>query len=220
MKLYSSPTSSSSYRVRIALHLKGLAFETVPVNLRAGEQHRDAYRRVNPQARVPALELDDGTVITQSLAIIDYLELAHPEPPLMPGDAIERARALAVALAIACDIQPLNNTGVLAHLSDSLGHDQTAIDAWYAHWVRTGFAAVETLIGAERYCFGAEPTIADICLVPQAFNARRFNVDISDFAKILAVDAVATAHPAFAAARPEVQPGFVATKPQPPSPKI
>jgi maleylacetoacetate isomerase len=206
MRLYSFPTSSSSYRVRITLHLKGVAFETVTVRLSEEEQHRATYRRINPQERVPSLELDDGTILTQSVAIIDYLELAHPEPPVFPSDPVERAKALAVALAISSEIQPLNSTSVLDYLRDQLGQDQPARDAWYAHWIRTGFAAVERLIDATLYCFGREPTIADICLVPQVFNARRYNVDISDFPKILAVDAVAAANPAFAKARPEVQP--------------
>ncbi|MEX0852454.1 MAG: maleylacetoacetate isomerase [Bauldia sp.] len=207
MKLYSAPMSSSPYRVRIALHLKGVAFETVTVRLREQEQYEAAYRRINPQARVPSLELDDGTILTQSVAIIDYLELAHPEPPVFPSDPVARARALAVALAISSEIQPLNNTSVLNYLRDQLGQDQPARQAWYAHWIRTGLAAVERLIDGGHYCFGREPTIADICLVPQVFNARRYHVDISDFPKIVAVDAVATANPAFAKARPEVQPG-------------
>ncbi len=207
MKLYSFPTSSASYRARIALNLKGLAFEIVTVSLPDKEQRRDRYRGINPQQRVPALELDDGTVITQSLAIIDYLDRAHPEPPLMPDDPVERARTLAVALAIACEIQPLNNTVVLDYLGEELGQDKAALDAWYAHWIRAGFAAVEQLIAAPAYCFDREPTIADICLVPQVFNARRYNVEIADFPKILAVDAVASAHPAFAKAHPSTQPG-------------
>ena len=209
MKLYSFPTSSASYRVRIALHLKKVAVETVTIRLPEDEQRQPAYRRINPHARIPALELDDGTVIGQSLAIIDYLELAHPEPPIFPSDPVERARALAVALTIAADIHPLNNTSVLKYLRDTSGQDQTARDAWYAHWIRAGFASVEQLIDAGHYFFERAPTIADICLVPQMFNARRYNVDISDFPKIVAVDAVATANPAFAKAHPGVQPKAV-----------
>ncbi len=207
MKLYSFPTSSASYRVRIALNLKGIAFETVTVSLTDREQRRDAYGSVNPQHRVPALVLDDGTILTQSVAIIEYLDLAHPEPPLIPDDPAERARVLAVALAIACEIQPLNNTSVLDYLGADLRHDKATIDRWYAHWIRAGFAAVEQLIEAPSYCFGPEPTIADICLVPQVFNARRYNVDIVDFPKIVAVDAVASANPAFVEAHPAAQPG-------------
>jgi maleylacetoacetate isomerase len=207
MKLYSFPTSSAAYRARIALNLKGLAYETVTVHLRDGEQHGERYRGINPQQRVPALELDDGTVVPQSLAIIDYLDLAHPEPPLMPDDPVERARVLSVALMIACDIHPLNNTSTLDYLRGPLGQDTAAVDAWYAHWVRTGFAAIEQAIAAPAYCFGAEPTVADVCLVPQVANARRYNVEIADFPKILAIDAVATANPAFARAHPSAQPG-------------
>jgi len=207
MKLYTFPTSSAAYRARIALNLKGLAYETVTVHLRDGEQFGERYRGINPQQRVPALELDDGTVLLQSVAIIEYLDLAHPEPPLIPDDPVERARVLAVALMVACDIHPLNNTSVLDYLRENVARDEAAVDAWYSHWVRTGFAAIEQLIEAPAYCFGAEPTIADICLVPQVFNARRYNVEIVDFPKILAVDAVATANPAFAGAHPSVQPG-------------
>lgn len=207
MKLYTFPTSSAAYRARIALNLKGLAYETVTVHLRDGEQFGERYRGINPQQRVPALELDDGTVLLQSVAIIEYLDLFHPEPPLIPDDPVERARVLAVALMVACDIHPLNNTSVLDYLRENVARDEAAVDAWYSHWVRTGFAAIEQLIEAPAYCFGAEPTVADICLVPQVFNARRYNVEIADFPKILAVDAVSTANPAFAAARPSVQPG-------------
>ncbi len=208
MRLYSFPLSSSSYRARIALHLKGIAFETVTVDLPGGEQHKASYHGINPQERVPALELDDGTVITQSLAIIDYLDNAHPEPPLLASQPVARARVLAAALAIACEVQPLNNTGVLHYLRERLGVDQAARSEWYGHWIRTGFAAVEQLIEGSSYCFGTAPTIADIYLVPQVLNARRYNVDISDFPKIRAVDAVAGANPAFAAARPPFQPGL------------
>ena len=207
MKLYSFPTSSAAYRARIALNLKGVAFETVTIRLRDGEQFGERYRSVNPQQRVPALELDDGTVLLQSLAITEYLDRVRPEPPFLPDDPLERTRVLAVALMIACDIHPLNNTSVLAYLRGDLALDETQMSAWYAHWVRTGFAAIEQLIDAPAYCFGREPTVADICLVPQVFNARRYNVDIADFPKILAVDALATAHPAFAKAHPSVQPG-------------
>ncbi len=208
MKLYSFPTSSAAYRVRIALHLKNVPFETVTVDLGKGEHHQPTYRGVNPQGRVPALELDDGAVLTQSLAIIDYLEDMHPEPPLYPDDPEARARTLAVALTVAADIHPLNNTSTLAYLSGELGIGEEARDRWYAYWVRAGFAAIEQLIDGTAYCFGREPTVADLCLVPQVFNARRYHVDISDFPKLVAVDAHARANPAFSAARPENQPGF------------
>jgi maleylacetoacetate isomerase len=207
MKLYSFPTSSASWRVRTALHLKGIPFETVTVSLPDKEQRREPYLRINPQNRVPALQLDDGRVITQSLAIIDYLEQVHPEPPIYPGDPVVRARAMAVAQIIASEIQPLNNTSVTDVLRERHGADDAAIAAWMSHFIRTGFAAIEQLIDGNLYAFGAAPTVADICIVPQVFNAHRYSVDISDFPKLNAVADVAGAHPAFVAAHPSRQPG-------------
>jgi maleylpyruvate isomerase len=206
MRLYTFPYSSASYRARIALHLKGIAYETVTVNLTGGEHRGDAYRGRNPQGRVPALELDDGTVIGQSLAIIDYLEQIQPKPSLYPADPVTRAKALAVALVVIADIHPLNNTMVMNYLRDEMGQDQAARDKWYATWVRTGLAAIEALVDGNRHCFGDQPTVADICLIPQVFNAHRFKVDISNLKKVLAVDAVGRANPAFAAAHPDRQP--------------
>jgi maleylacetoacetate isomerase len=207
MKLYSFFGSSASYRARIASHLKGVPFETASIDLRRHQQRDPAYRAVNPQARLPALELDDGTIITQSLAIIDYLEATTPEPPIYPRDPVQRARAFAVALTIAADIHPLNNSGsVQDYLRRQMGQDQAQWDAWYAHWITRGFAAIEDMIEGKSFAFGDAPTVADICLVPQVFNARRFKVDISAFPKIVAVDAHASAHPAFAAAHPSAQP--------------
>jgi maleylacetoacetate isomerase len=207
MKLYSFPTSSASWRARIALHLKGVPFETVTVSLPDKEQRRTRYLRINPQNRLPALELDDGQIITQSLAIIDYLEQIHPEPPIFPGDPVARARAMAVAQTIASEIQPLNNSSVTDVLREQLGADDAAIVAWMSHFMRAGFAAIEQLIDGSLFAFGVAPTIADICIVPQVFNAHRYKVDISDFPKINAVADVAGAHPAFAAAHPSRQPG-------------
>lgn len=206
MKLYSYPTSSASYRVRIALHLKGISFETVTVNLPKGEQRETPYGKINPQQRVPSLRLDDGTILTQSLAIIGYLDQVRPVPPLYPSDPIERAKVAAVALAIASEIQPLNNSSVVEHLREAHGFDDAAVSAWMARWIRSGFAAVEHLIDGTHYCFGKEPTIADVCLVPQVFNAHRYKVELTDFPKITAAADVATAHPAFAAAHPSRHP--------------
>ena len=206
MRLFSFPTSSASFRVRIALNLKGVAHETVSVNIAKGEQTGEAYRRINPHGRVPALELDDGTIIGQSMAIIDYLENVYPEPRLFPAESVARARALAVAMTIAADIHPLNNLVVQAYVRDRWGRSPAEWQDWYAYWLRSGLAAVEDMIDGDRYCFGDRPTVADICLIPQVFNARRFNVDISDLRKIVAIDAFAGAVPAFVAARPDRQP--------------
>jgi maleylacetoacetate isomerase len=209
MRLYTFPTSSASYRTRIALHLKGIAYETVTMNLIGGEHRGDAYRSRNPQGRVPALELDDGTVIAQSLAIVDYLEQVQPNPRLYPSDPVTRARALSVALTVTADIHPLNNTLVVNYLRDEMGQDQAARDKWYANWVRTGLVAIEAMIDGDRYCVGDQPTVADICLIPQVFNAHRFKIDISDLKKVLAVDEVGRANPAFLAAHPQRQPAVV-----------
>jgi len=206
VRLYSSPTSSASYRARIALHLKGIAFETVTVDIYKGDQHKPDYRGRYPLGRVPALELDDGTIIGQSLAIIDYLEQVRPIPRLYPADPVQRARALAIALTVAADIHPLNNTGVHGYLRDQMGLDQAARDKWYAHWVRAGLAAIEQMIDGKGLCIGSEPTVADVCLVPQVLNARKNKVDISDLRKVLSVDEKARQLPPFAAAAPERQP--------------
>ena len=208
MKLYSYFRSSTAYRVRIALNLKGVAFETAPVHLTkdGGAQHTAQYRAVNPQQRVPALVLPTGEVLLQSLAIIDYLDEVHPEPPFLPADAIQRARVRAVAQIIACDIHPLNNTSPLSYLRTALKADQSAIRGWYLHWIVTGFEAVEALIKPAPYAFGRHVTVADICIVPQVANARRFNVPLDRFPGIVAVDAAAAKLSAFDAARPGLQP--------------
>jgi maleylpyruvate isomerase len=207
VKLYSFFRSSAAYRGRIALNLKGIAFETASVHLTrgGGRQFAPEFRVINPQARVPALIVDGG-VLTQSLAIIEYLDETHPEPALLPADPVDRAHVRAIAQAIACDIHPLNNTSPLFYLKNTLKHDQETINAWYAHWITVGFEAIEILLRPGPYAYGAQVTLADVCLVPQVANARRFNVPLDTFPKIVAVDAACLALPAFDKARPENQP--------------
>jgi maleylacetoacetate isomerase/maleylpyruvate isomerase len=210
MKLYTYFRSSAAYRVRIALNLKGIDYEAVPVHLvrEGGEQHRPEYRALNPAGLVPALE-DQGEVLTQSLAIIEYLDETYPAPPLLPGDARMRARIRALALAIACDIHPVNNLRVLNYLVHEIGADEAQKSRWYRHWVETGLAAVEQMLAeapAGRFCFGACPTLADVCLVPQVFNARRFGCRIDDFENILRVVAECESLDAFRRAAPGEQP--------------
>ncbi len=207
MILYDYFRSSAGYRVRIALALKSLAAERRPIHLlrAGGEQKQNDYRRKNPQGLVPALELADGTVLTQSLAIIDYLDAIEPEPRLTPQDPIVAAKARAVALAIACDIHPLANLRVTRYLTAELKLDDAACAAWRLHWMTEGLAAIEKLIAPAPFCFGAQPTIADVCLVPQIYNARRFCLPLDDMPKILSVDAACAQLPAFRAAHPSVQ---------------
>ena len=208
MKLYSYFRSSAAYRVRIAFHLKGLSYETIPIHLQkeGGLNRKPEFRAVNPQMRLPALRLDSGEVLTQSLAIIEYLDEVHPQPPLLPRDPIDRARVRALAQLIACDIHPLNNVGPLRYLKNQLGQDQARIDAWYQHWILEGFDAIEAMLRPGPYAFGADATLADICLVPQVANARRLKVPLDRFPKIVAVDAACAKLPAFDKARPENQP--------------
>jgi len=208
MKLYSYFRSSAAYRVRIALNLKGIAYETAPIHLvkDGGHNRRPEYRAVNPQMRVPALVISSGEVLIQSLAIIDYLDETHPNPPLLPKNPIARARARSLAEIVACDIHPLNNTSPLRYLKRVMHQEQSAIDAWYHHWVTEGFEALEALVGPGPYCCGSDVTIADICLVPQVYNARRLKVPLDKFPKIVAIDAACLALPAFDRARPENQP--------------
>ena len=208
MKLYSYFRSSAAYRVRIALNLKGLPYETVPVHmLKDGGRHKSAeYRSVNPQARIPALALSGGDVLTQSLAIIEYLDEVHPDPPLLPVGAEQRAHVRAVAQAVACDIHPVNNSMVLGYLRGPLAQDKAAIDAWYAHWICDGFNAIEQMIRPGPYAFGSHVTLADLCLVPQVANARRFDVPLEAYPKIVAAEAACMKLSAFERSRPDQQP--------------
>jgi maleylpyruvate isomerase len=205
MKLYDYFRSSAAYRVRIALHLKGIEVEHVPVHLARGEQRRPEFLAKNPQGLAPALELDDGTLLTQSLAIIDYLDGLAP-PLLTPADPLRAARVRAVALAIACDTHPLVNRRVLDYLRDRLGQSLEATDAWARHWALAGgLEAVERLVEPGPFCFGAAPTLADVCLIPQLFSARRFATPLDGLPKLLAIETACAALPAFQAAHPARQ---------------
>ena len=202
--LYDYFRSSAAYRVRIALGMKGVAYDRVAVNLLEGGHRTQAYRAQNPQALVPTMEID-GLRITQSLAIIGYLEATRPEPPLLPSDPAEAAHVRALALAVACDIPPNNNLRVLKYLKDELGQPEAARTAWYAHWVSEGLAALEAMAAprAGRFLYGDTPTLADICLVPQMYNARRFAVPLDDFPTLARADEAACALEAFRAAHPD-----------------
>lgn len=207
MTLYGYFRSSAAYRVRIALNLKGIAVDHAPRHLRKGEQHAPDYLALNPQGLVPTLTLDDGTALTQSLAIIEWLDETHPAPPLLPRDAVRRARVRGFAQVIACDLHPVQNLKIL-HRLRAHGLTDGAVAAWAADTNAEGLAACERLVAAEPgpFCFGAAPTLADICLVPQLTNARRFGVDVAAFPRLLAAEAAAKALPAFVAAAPERQP--------------
>ena len=201
--------SSAAYRVRIALNLKGLEAEQRFVHLRRNEQRAPGFLAVNPQGLVPALVLDDGTALTQSLAIIEYLEERHPAPPLLPRGAEDRAFVRAIALAIACDIHPLNNTRVLKYLESVLGVDEPRRNDWYRHWIDEGFAAIEPQLASRasgRYSLGDTPTLADICLVPQVANAGRLKIPMDPYPRISAINEACLALPAFDRARPAAQP--------------
>lgn len=202
--LYDYYRSSAAYRVRIALNLKGVDYEAVPVDLRQGAQKEADYRARNPQGLVPMLEMN-GMRLTQSLAIIDWLDTAVLQPRLIPADPPSRAHVMALALAIACDIHPLNNLRVLKYLSGPLEQPEDVRDAWYAHWISEGFTALEAMAAprAGRFLFGDAPTLADICLVPQMYNARRFQVPLDGYPTLVRVDAEASALDAFAAAHPD-----------------
>src|SRR5438105_2796594 len=204
--LYEAPRSSAAYRARIALNLKGVDYESRPLSLLDGEQRSAEYRELNPQGLVPMLEID-GHRLTQALAIIVYLDQVFPDPPLVPRDPTDGAHVRAMALAIACDIHPLNNLRVLKYLKNELGHTQDELDRWYAHWITEGLAPLEVIakVGAGRFLFGDEPTIADVCLVPQLFNARRFNVPFGDWPTLLRAEENANRIEAFAAAHPDRQ---------------
>jgi maleylacetoacetate isomerase len=192
--------------VRIAIALKNLFVERRPVHLLRGEQRDPGYRAKSPLAIVPTLQLDDGRLITQSLAIIDYLDALKPEPPLLPRDAVLAAQARAAALTIACEIHPLANLRVIEALQGEFGASDDQIAAWRKRWIAEGLKAVEALIAPGPFAFGAAPSLADICLAPQVYNARRFDVPLDACPRILAVEAACAAHPAFIEARPEAQP--------------
>jgi maleylpyruvate isomerase len=209
MILYDYFRSSAAFRVRIALNLKGLTPERRFIHLLNGAQRSPEYLELNPQGLVPALE-DQGRVLTQSLAIIEYLDETHPQPPLLPQPHAERAWVRAFALIAACEVHPLNNLRVLNHLRDTLGLDEAARNRWYAHWIREGFLAMEAMLAARAvpspYCHGDTPTLADICLIPQVANAHRFKCPMDGYPLIRGVYERAMAHPAFDAAQPARQP--------------
>ena len=206
MDLFTYYRSTSSYRVRIALALKGLDVTAIPVNLiRDGGEHlKPDFKAINPQGRVPVLRLDNGRVLTQSPAIIEYLEDRYPERPLLASDLEIRATQRAVAALIACDIHPLHNVSVLNRLR-SLGHDEGDVSAWIGHWINQGFAAVEAMIGEHGYCFGESPSLADVYVLPQVYAARRFNVDLGPYPRIVRVEQLALEHRAFQHAHPDAQ---------------
>ena len=207
MKLHGYFRSSASYRVRIALNLKGLRAEQLPCHLRKGEQRAPAFLAINLQGLVPALQNDAGATLTQSLAIIEWLDETHPEPPLLPNDPLRRAKVRAFAQVLACDIHPVQNLKVLARLRE-LGVAEDKVTGWAGWANREGLAACEKLIAGEPgpFCFGSAPTLADLCLVPQLANARRFGVDVNAFPRLLKAEAAAKAMPAFADAAPDKQP--------------
>jgi maleylacetoacetate isomerase/maleylpyruvate isomerase len=211
MKLYNYYRSSASFRVRIALALKGLGYDYVPVHLlkNGGRQFDAEFKAMNPAALVPVLD-DDGMLLTQSLAIIEYLDETRPAPPLLPADASGRARVRAIALAIACEIHPLNNLRVLAYLSQTLGITESQRNAWYRHWVETGLAAVEAMLAGDSRtgacCHGDAPTLADVCLVPQIFNALRFDCRLDHVPTVMRIHEHCLTLPAFAESVPARQP--------------
>ena len=210
MKLYDYFRSSASYRVRIALNLKGVRPERLFVHLRRGAQRAEDFLALNPQGLVPALVLDDGRILTQSLAILEYLDETHPAPPLLPSGAEARARVRGIALAIACDIHPVDNLRVLDYLTGTLGVAREAKDGWYKYWIDVGFEALERQLSRDpatgRFCHGDAPTLADVCLVPQIANARRVAMDLTPYPTLLRIEAACEAIPAFADAAPAKQP--------------
>jgi maleylacetoacetate isomerase len=209
MKLFGFFRSSAAFRVRIALNLKGLAYEDAFIHLRRGDQRGADFLTVNPQGLVPAIEID-GHMLTQSMAIVEYLDETHPAPPLLPPDAAGRARVRALADIVACDIHPINNLRVLRYLSRPLGHDQAAIETWYNHWIATGFAAFERLLTADGrtgdFCDGDRPGLADIALAPQVVNAERYQLDLSPYPTIVRIHTNCMKLDAFAQAHPDNQP--------------
>src|SRR5262245_25241501 len=211
MKLYSFFRSSASYRVRIALNLKGLTYEQIPIHLRraGGEQFAASYKAINPQGLVPTLD-DGGQILTQSLAIIEYLEERYPKPPLLPTDSVDRARVRSMALIIACEIHPIQNLRVLVHLKSNLRQSEDDLNRWARHWIDLGLSALQQMTTStpkrSKFCFGDTPTLADICLVPQLANAGRFGCDLSAYPTLLQIEEACNALPAFANATPEKQP--------------
>jgi maleylacetoacetate isomerase len=211
MKLYTFFRSSASYRVRIALNLKGLAYEQTPIHLRrgGGEQFSERYKEVNPQALVPTLE-DGGRILTQSLAIIEYLEEKYPQPPLLPSDPYDKALVRSMALVIACEVHPIQNLRVLNHIKKEYDQTDDQVNRWAQHWIDLGLSALEQLIVEQprrgKFCFGDTPTLADICLVPQLGNARRYGCDLAQYPTIVSIEKNCVTIPAFANAAPEKQP--------------
>jgi len=210
LKLYSSWRASAPYRVRIGLQLKGLGYDYVGIDLAASEQHKAPYRAVNPQRLTPTLETDDA-ILTQSLAILEWLEETHPEPPLLPKAPLDRARVRAMAEIVACDIHPINNLRVLRALN-AMGVEADPVQTWARRWITDGFNVLEGMIGEHGagWAFGATPTLADCCLIPQVYNSQRFGVDLASYPAIRAVHERAAEHPAFQAAHPDRQPDAVA----------
>jgi maleylacetoacetate isomerase len=206
MKLYNYARSSAAYRTRIAFNLKGVEPEMVSIDLLAGDQHKSEYRAVNPQGLVPSIVVE-GATIAQSLAIIEYLDEVYPEPPLLPRSAVDRARVRAMTLAVACDMHPLNNLRVLSYLRLPLGHDKGTVEAWYRHWIAVGFSGLEQeaqrTSGDGRYMFGSTVTLADVYIVPQMRNARRFKCDVEPYPTLRGICAHLETLPAFAKAAPE-----------------
>ncbi|MGE0745807.1 MAG: maleylacetoacetate isomerase [Rhodospirillales bacterium] len=209
MKLYGYFRSSAAFRVRIALNLKGVAYEAVPVDLLGDDQFAAGFTAVNPQARVPALAVGDR-VLVQSMAILEWLEETYPQPPILPADPFARARVRGLADLIACDIHPLDNLAVMRYLAGLLGQDKAAERAWYRHWIVLGFTALEAMLAGSaetgRFCHGDAPGLADICLVPQVFNAQRARIDLAPYPTLMRVFDACMAEPAFDAAQPSKQP--------------
>ena len=210
MRLYTYFRSSAVFRVRIAMNLKGIDYESVPVHFlrNGGEHRRPEFLQQNPQGLLPVID-DDGIILSQSLAIIEYLDSRYPNPRLIPAEPVARARVQALAQIIACETHPLNNLRVLKYLRTELGLDEAGVKRWVQHWIAEAFRGFEAWIvqwSGGRYCFGDEVTLADVCLVPQVYNARRFDVDLTPFPTLVAISTHLESLPAFAAARPEVQP--------------